>query len=80
MFFREINGADQSKRLTLAGNEGFLPTNHSLGPGSALEEKGEKNWSGQKKKTSAREAIREVVWRGEMGSLKWEGFLDEKPN
>lgn len=49
MFFREINGADQSKRLTLAGNEGFLPTNHSLGPGSALEEKGEKNWSGQKK-------------------------------
>lgn len=50
MFFREINGADQSKRLTLAGNEGFLPTNHSLGPGSALEEKGEKNWSGQKKK------------------------------
>lgn len=50
MFFREINGADQSKRLTLAGNEGFLPTNHSLGPGSALEEKGEKNWNGQKKK------------------------------
>ena len=43
MFFREINGADRSKRLTLAGNEGFLPTNHSLGPGSALEEKGEKN-------------------------------------
>ena len=50
MFFREINGADQSKRVTLAGNEGFLPTNHSLGPGSALEENGEKNWSGQKKK------------------------------
>lgn len=41
MFFREIIGADHSKRLTLAGNEGFLPTNHSLGPGSALEEKGE---------------------------------------
>ena len=81
MFFREINGPDQSKRLTLAGKEGFLPTNHSLGPGSALEEKGEKNWSGQKKKkTPAREASREVVWRGEMGSLKWEGFLDEKPN
>ena len=50
MFFREINGPDQSKRLTLAGKEGFLPTNHSLGPGSALKEKGEKNWSGQKKK------------------------------
>ena len=33
-----------------------------------------------KKKTSAREASREVVWRGEMGSLEWEGFLDEKPN
>ena len=55
MFFREINGADQSKRLTLAGNEGFLPTNHSLGPGSALEEKGEKNWSGQKKKKNTGE-------------------------
>lgn len=80
MIFREINGPDQSKRLTLAGKERFLPTNHSLGPGSALEEKGEKNWSGQKKKTTAREASREVVWRGEMGSLKWEGFLDEKPN
>ena len=33
-----------------------------------------------KKKTSAREASREVVWGGEMGSLKWEGLLDEKPN
>ena len=54
MFFREINGADQSKRLTLAGNEGFLPTNHSLGPGSALEEKREKNWSGPKKKKHRR--------------------------
>ena len=65
MFFREINGADQSKRLKIAGNEGFIPTNHSLRPGSALEERGEKNWSGQKK-TSAREASREVVWRGEI--------------
>ena len=80
MLFWEINVADQSKRLTLAGNEGLLPTNHSLRPGSALQEKGEKNWSGRKKKTSAREASREVVWRGEMGSLKWEGFLDERPN
>ena len=50
MLFWEINVADQSKRLTLAGNEGFLPTNHSLRPGSALQEKGEKNWSGRKKK------------------------------
>ena len=66
MFFREINGADQSKRLKIAGNEGFIPTNHSLGPGSALEEKEEKNWSGQKKKTSAREAGREVGWRGKI--------------
>lgn len=49
MFFREINGPDQSKRLKLAGNEGFIPTNHSLGPGSALEEKEEKNRRGQKK-------------------------------
>ena len=48
MFFQEINGADQSKRLKLAGNEGFIPTNHSLGPGSALDEKGEKNRRGQK--------------------------------
>ena len=60
MFFQEINGADQSKRLKLAGNEGFIPTNHSLGPGSALDEKGEKNRRRQKK-TSAREASREVV-------------------
>ena len=33
-----------------------------------------------KKKTSARESSREVVWEGEMGSLKWEGFLVEIPN
>ena len=32
MFFREINGADQSKRLNISGNEGFIPTNHSLRP------------------------------------------------
>lgn len=50
MFYSgDHNGADQSKRLKLVGNEGFIPTNHSLGPGSAVEEKGEKNWRGQKK-------------------------------
>ena len=80
MFFREINGADQSRRLTLAGNEGFLPTNHSLGPGSALEEKGEKNWSGQKKNIGEGSEPRGSLERGngifKMGRLLgWETKL-----
>ena len=37
---------------------------NTLGPGSALREKGEKNQRGWKKK-SASEASRELVWRGE---------------
>ena len=37
----------------------------SLGPGSALREKGEKKISEGEKKKSASEASRELVWRGE---------------
>lgn len=70
MFFREINGADQSKRLKIAENEGFIPTNHSLGPGSALEEKGEKNWSGQKKNIGEGIELRGSLGRGN-GKVSW---------